>query len=523
MHSFSFSQRGAFRFAFSLPALIGLFVVGCSNDTTCPAGSSEAACTQRFESIEDATPMERSTPEELGIEPYEGDSVVASPIPALEITPHPLFSEDDSRIHNDHYNSAAYNRTGLVGPAIEVTTHKLGELTGICAMMTMLKNGYVVASCFRADTEISVMLTMFDNENLNIVAQRDLGFRPFQPNAAGGAYFTMDKEENIFIGPPSNRLEQYHIEVVDGAPEFVQDFSKEIPGLEPWDDVGEPGLQDTVIDFEGRFWFMVTDGRVGYLDPETDVVKMIDLEEGLQNSMVVDEGGVYMVTYQALYRLSVGENGDIKQDWRAPYDPGEGTGVILPGSGTSPTLFGTEEDLITICDNAASQVNAVVFDRATGDRKCEIPLFRPDESATENTAVGYGDELLFVNNGGFSGPFTEARTMNTGMERYRVLRDGSGAVTGCENVWKNDDSIANSAQLATASGVVWGYGADVDVEDADRFYLVAHSWETGDEIFRSYVGDQKPFDPITGQVHLHPDGTMYIGTFNGAVMMREVE
>jgi hypothetical protein len=239
--------------------------------------------------------------------------------------------------------------------------------------------------------------------------------------------------------------------------------------------------------------------------------------------MVVDENGVYMVTYEALYRLSVAENGDVKRDWRAPYDPGEGTGVILPGSGTSPTLFGTEEDLVTICDNAPSQVNAVVFDRATGERRTEIPLFRPDESATENTAVGYGDQLLFVNDSGYGGAFTPARTTHTGMERYRVVRNETGTVTDYEPVWKNDDSIANSAQLATPSGVVWGYGADVDIDDADHFYLVAHSWETGDEIFRAYVGDDAEFDPITGQVHLHPDGTMYIGTLNGAVMMRDIE
>ena len=517
MHCSSFSKPGALRFAFLFSALMALFVAGCAESSGAPAGSD------RYEPIHIAVPMERSTPEELGIEPYVGSSVVPKPIPPLEITPHPFFSEDDSRIHNDHYNSAAYNRTGVAGPAIDVTTHKLGDLTGVCAMLTMLKNGYVVGTCFRADTEVHVMLTMFDNENLNIVAETDLGFRPFQPNAAGGAYFTMDKDENIFVGPPSNRLEQYHIEVIDGAPKFVQDFSKEIPGLDPWVVRTGPGLQDTVIDFEGRFWFMVTDGRVGYLDPETDDIKMIDLGEGLQNSMVVDENGVYMVTYKALYRLSVAENGDVQQDWRAPYDPGDGTGVILPGSGTSPTLFGIEEDLVTICDNASGQVNAVVFDRATGERRTEIPLFRPDESATENTAVGYGDELLFVNNGGYAGPFSPARETDTGMERYRVVRNETGTVTDYEPVWKNDDSIANSAQLATATGVVWGYGADVDIDDADHFYLVAHSWETGDEIFRAYVGDDAQFDPITGQVHLHPDGTMYIGTLNGAVMMRDIE
>ena len=107
------------------------------------------------------------------------------------------------------------------------------------------------------------MLRMFDNENLNIVAERDLGFRPFVTNSGGGAYFSLDEDENIFLGPATNQLEQYHIEINDGSPEFVQDFVKEIPGLEPALEVTDPMLQDTVIGWDGRYWFMTNDGRVG--------------------------------------------------------------------------------------------------------------------------------------------------------------------------------------------------------------------------------------------------------------------
>ena len=48
-------------------------------------------------------------------------------IPALELTPHPLPQrQGDSRIHNDHYNSAVYNRSGPVGPDLEMTTTHWG-------------------------------------------------------------------------------------------------------------------------------------------------------------------------------------------------------------------------------------------------------------------------------------------------------------------------------------------------------------------------------------------------------------
>jgi len=498
--------------------LIALFAVGCSSGS------------DRFEPIREATPLPRSTPEELGIAPSVGDAVVANPIPALVLEPHPFLNNDgDSRIHNDHYNSAAYNRSGLVGPNVDTTTNQIGGFTGICAMMTILENGYIVGSCFISEDlagGVTVMLTMFDNENLNIVAEQNLGFRPFVPNAAGGAYFSLDKDENFFLGPGTNRLEQYHIAVTDGVPKFVQDFSKEIPGLEPALEATDPMLQDTVIDWEGRYWFMITDGRVGYYDREVDEIKMKDLGEDLQNSMVVDDEAVYLVTFEALQRLSVDAEGEIRVDWRAPYDPGTGVSGILPGSGTSPTLLGTNDDLISICDNKDGQINLLVIDRHRDLDDlplCTVPIFSPGASATENTVVGYNDDIIVVNNAGFQGPLLPANTIKPGIERYRVVRDGEGNVTGCDNVWKNDTSFGNSAQLATESGVIWGYGADPSVSDDDYFYLTATSWETGEEIFRSYIGDGTPFDPITGQVHMHPDGTLYLGALRGVVMMRDVE
>jgi hypothetical protein len=489
-------------------------------------GCADSSTSGRFEPIREATPIPRSTPEELGIEPWVGEAVVAAPVPPLELTPHPFLNNTgDSRIHNDHYNSAVYNRSGPVGPELEITTNHLGSPAGVCAMMTILEDGYVVGSCFviNDESELHVMLIMFDNENLNIVAERDLGQRPFFPSSAGGAYFSMDKDENFILGPATNQLEQYHIEVIDGAPQFVQDYTKAIPGLAPAVATTDPMLQDTVVDWDGRVWFMVTDGRIGYFDPEADRIEMTDLEQGLQNSMVVDEDAIYFVTYESVFRLSVDGDGKIQTDWEAPYDPGSAIGGILPGSGTSPTLLGTEDDLISICDNADGQINLVVLDKAMGNPPiCKVPLFREGESATENTVVGYNDDIIVVNNAGFGGPFAPANTILPGIERYRVLRDANRNPTGCELRWKNDTSFGNSAQLATGSGVIWGYGADPDVPDEDLFYLTATSWETGEEIFRTYIGDQRPFDPITGQVHAHPDGTFYLGAVGGVVMMRDV-
>jgi outer membrane protein assembly factor BamB len=523
MHLNPFFRGATIRSSLVVIALLALPVAACSTET-CPPGSTEAACIQRFAPIREATPMPRQTPEELGIEPFVGEAVVANPLTPLDIPEHPLLDNGgDSRVHNDHYNSASYPRSGPVGPAIDVTTNQLGSVTGVCAMMTMLKNGYVVGSCLVSDggAGVNVMLFMFDNLTLDIVAEQNVGLRPFVANSAGGAYFSLDADENILIGPATNKLEQYHIEVIDGAPQFVRDYSKEIPGLPPAQEATDPMLQDTVLDYDGRLWFMVTDGRVGYYDIEADVIEITDLGRGLENSMVVDDRGVYLVTVGATVRVSAAEDGSVRVDWEAEYDAGEGTG-LLPGSGSSPTLLGTEDDLISIADNAAEQINLLVLDREDGSTKCEVPVFTKGASGTENTVIGYDDDIVIVNNAGFGGPFAPANTIEPGIERYRVLRDGDGEVTGCELVWSNPTSFGNSAQLGAESGVIWGYGADPAVTDEDLFYLTATSWEMGDEIFRAYVGDGKDFDPITGQVHIHPDGSLFLGALRGVVLMRDV-
>lgn len=514
MHLSLFFPGAVSRRTLALVTLVALVAASCS---------SEDASVQRFAPIREATPMPRQTPEELGIEPFVGGAVVANPLTPLDIPDHPfLDNEGDSRVHNDHYNSASYPRSGPVDPVIDVTTNKLGSVTGVCAMMTMLKNGYVVGSCLVSDggAGVNVMLIMFDNENLDIVAERNLGLRPFVANSAGGAYFSLDADENILIGPATNRLEQYHIEIIDGAPQFVQDYSKEIPGLAPAEVDTDPMVQDTVLDYEGRLWFMVTDGRVGYWDVDTDVIEMTDLERELENSMVVDDRGVYLVTVGASVRLSVAPDGSVQVDWEADYDAGEGTG-LLPGSGSSPTLLGTRDDLFSLADNAADQINLLVLDRDDGSTKCQVPVFEEGASGTENTVIGYDDDIVIVNNAGFGGPFEPANTIKPGIERYRVLRDGDDEVTGCEQVWSNPTSFGNSAQLGAESGVIWGYGADPAVTDEDLFYLTATSWETGDEIFRAYVGDGKDFDPIAGQVHIHPDGSLFLGALRGVVLMRD--
>ena len=68
--------------------------------------------------------------------------------------------------------------------------------------------------------------------------------------------------------------------------------------------------------------------RVGYFDRETDTIKMTDLERELENSMVVDDRGIYFVMVGTTARVSADEEGEVQVDWEQPYDVGSGGGLL---------------------------------------------------------------------------------------------------------------------------------------------------------------------------------------------------
>lgn len=465
-------------------------------------------------------PIPKLSAADLGVTSYTGAQAAADPIAPLLIPDHPfLNNEGDSRIHNDHYSSGVYNRAGPLGKTIlglgttlAITSSDLklapDDLAYICAMSAFTEDGYPISTCFTFGAAGgSARLNMFHPTTLDVLAEVETAPRGFVQGPGGGAYFSILHDGRILVGPPTNAVEVWAVEVNGGTANFVRYESFDVSGQV----VGGGLLPDTVVDFEGRLWWVASSGEIGYVDPDTGQVYASTTGESLQNSLSVDETGVYVVTYESLQKFSVDEpTGEVVQVWRTPYD-NTGPGIIQPGSGTTPTLFGLADDLVGIADTAIPRVNAMVYDRTDGAVVCQVPLFRDDESGAENSFIGYGDDFVVVNNGGFTGPFNPQRTIYPGMERHKV----QASRTGCDPVWINQDNIANSAQLSTTNGIIYGYATDPDVADNDVHYLTATDWDTGQELFRSYVGNDGPYNAITGQFHIGPDGSAYVGTVSG--------
>lgn len=473
-----------------------------------------------FPVLRAATPLQALTAAEAGVAAFVGAPAVAAPMPPLVVPPHPTLDNDgDARIHHDAYNSAVYNRSGPLGVNPTITTARLvdpGDITKVCAMIAFNHDGYGIGACIHVFTAPSLgsttRLMMIDPLTLDIHADVALAPRPLVQGGAGGAYFSVRQDGKIVIGPGNNHVEIWALEVNGGKPQFVRFSSFDVSGSVPPNGL----LQDTVVDWEGRLWFIATTGEVGYVDPGSRRVEVFATGEALQNSLAVDASGVYVTTSASTQKFSVAVDGSIVQHWRTPYD-NSGPGILQPGSGTTPTLFGTQDDLIGICDTATPQINLVVLDRTTGALICQTPLFRPNESGTENTLLTVGDDAVVVNNAGFPGVFGAQRLVYPGMERHRVRADRSG----CDPVWVNHAAIANSAQLSTTTGLIYGWAPDPNVATLDAYYLTANDWVTGAEVFRVYAGNDLPFNPVLGQPHLGRSGAAYVGTLHGIVRVAD--
>jgi hypothetical protein len=195
------------------------------------------------------------------------------------------------------------------------------------------------------------------------------------------------------------------------------------------------------------------------------------------------------------------------------------TGSITLGSGTTPTLLGDE--YVAIADNAEPRVNVLVYRRGmelSGGRKvCEIPVFEPRESATENTLIGVGSSLIVENNYGYD-LFTNmmfGRAGAGGVTRIDVNQDGSG----CTRVWHNPISSQTTVpKLSREHGLVYVYSKDPSIGwGVDAYYLAALDFHTGEPVYEVLTGTGVSYDNNWAPITLGVDACAYVGVVRGLV------
>ena len=451
---------------------------------------------------------------------FLGAPAKARPISASLPPRHPFMAANGrSNLHNDAYMTDTYAGPGPLGRNMErLSTFFAAD----CASVTFDRAGRIVTICVGLD---GPRLVMLDPDTLDLLAEFPLP--PRQPGAAnpftdfaGGGYFYLDHLDRAVI-PTTNR----HIWIVEQTqgplgPGFARTRDYDVSGSLSVDDKVFSALPD----WTGRICWVSQAGVVGTIAPESGAVRTLDTNEQITNSFAVDEtGGVYIVTDAALYRFDASADGAPVATWREEY-PNSGVrkpGQVSPGSGTTPTLMGTE--YVAITDNA-DPMDVVVYKRgrtvSAPRLVCTQPVFEAGASATDNSLIGAGRSLIVENNYGYSGPTatTQGATTTPGLQRVDVTDTGDR----CKTIWRSSE-IAPSVvpKLSLANGLVYTYTKPADPSGNDVWYFTALDFRKGTTVYKRLAGTGLGFNNHYAPVSLGPDGSAYVGTLGGLVLLRD--
>jgi hypothetical protein len=447
---------------------------------------------------------------------YEGAPPTPRRIAAREPPRHPFMAPNGrSNLHNDAFQTDTNWIAGPLGRDMEVLSN---AQFADCASVTFDSRGRIVTICVGVQ---GPQLVMMDARTLDTLAVHPLppripGTGSIFNDFAGGGYFYLDERDRAVI-PTTTR----HVFVVAATESgFVMERDYDTSGAVP------PGdkIISALPDWSGRIWFISTRGVVGTIDPAGGTVRSRDLGEDISNSFAVDDqGGVYVVTQNALYRFDADGEGAPAQTWRVEY---KNSGIAKPGqvhagSGTTPTVM--ERGRVAIADNS-DPMNVVVYRRGrqvTGSRVvCEQPVFGRGASATDQSLIAARNSIVVENNYGHGSPMSvnDGKTTTPGLERVDIVRGGRG----CRKVWHSDE-IAPSVvpKLSVETGLVYTYTKPAREDGTDAWYFTALDFCTGRTRYKRLTGTGLGYNNNFAPVTLGPDGTAYVGVLGGLVAVRD--
>ncbi|KQW49454.1 hypothetical protein ASC77_08645 [Nocardioides sp. Root1257] len=273
--------------------------------------------------------------------------------------------------------------------------------------------------------------------------------------------------------------------------------------------------------YDGRIWFATAHGRAGYADPRTKDVRMTTLghqAEIVANSISTAPEGTSVVTDRATYLLTTGPRGGVQVAWRRAYDrgPARKPGQLSHGSGATPTFFGprTGHEYVAITDNARPREHLVVYRTDTGRTVCSAPIFGADNSGTENSTVGWRNQVYVASTYGYPYPATpdgagaaDPATADFvgGMQRFRV------GPRGCRLVWSRPTRSAAVPRLSTGEHVLY----TVTRSTSQVYRLARISPRTGAVLSETLLGAGPLSDTLQMVGTILPDGTLLQGSIGG--------
>ena len=456
-----------------------------------------------------------------------GAAVSARPMPAISQPHHPMLAESErSSMHGGSYNWDLNSYPGPLGRDTRTAHRAFSKLVGVAPNIAFDASGRLITVSLQLN---GIELHLLDPETLETLALAELPPKATFKDNSGGGYFHLDDRDRVLLAPSDETITIY--EVIEGEQglEWQVAESYDVSHVLP----EGVNIHDVIPDWRGNLWFVTSGSLLGYRNKHTGEFFTYELErdgEVIQNSFAVDEGGLYVVSTDALYLFKTGSSGEILSVWREDYENGDvqKPGTLSHGSGTSPTLIG--DDLVAIADDGHPFTHVMVYRRREqieGDRVvCRVNLFEEAKSATENSLMVYGNAMVVQND---YGHVFEGNAMETspGVMRIDVREDRSG----CDVVWYNKTMISHSLpRLSTATGLLYFYTFKKQAAD-DFFggwYLTAVDFATGEELWDRLISPGTgtiidPLSSVTAPVVLGQNGAAYVGIRTGVVMAKDRE
>ena len=470
---------------------------------------------------------------------YYGSPAVAKRLGTVDGFVHPLLAEEGTNgMHGNSYNTGAYSYSGPLGVDPVVKSRSMNVFGGLVATLMFDSHGRIM--CISGNV-VGFRLLLMDADTLEILAEtrlpqrastreffKTLDFSKISGDTSGGAYCHLLKDDRPLIANSDNVIQIYYVDESGEKPEWKVEKEWEVGLYLP----EGAYLTDAIPDYDGNIWFVTRPGQVGYVESDSGDVHVMTLEnEEIQNTLAICADGVYIVSDYAMYRFEIGEDKLPVYTWRTAYDRGSALkpGAINQGSGTTPTLLdcpradGTTAHLVAITDNADERVNVVVYERETGAVLARQPVFEAGHSVSENSLIAFGRSFIVENNYTDTGSgFLERNpTGYPGVTRI----DMNENCDGCTVAWESAEASPTVVpKLSAGNGLVYIYTRERNGDipkNTVAWYLTALDFATGETVYKVFTGCGRNWNNSYGPITIGPNGTVYVGVFNGLISVSD--
>lgn len=378
-------------------------------------------------------------------------------------------------------------------------------------------------------------------------------------NSVSGAYNLVDADNRLHVGQAAS-LEVYGDAVPGQRGSSIALLRRfDIPARAL---CGDDRLVGITMTYDGHIAFATENGVVGVVPRQPGRMNNKHLRtyslngkdcaggrdgevETVSNSIAADEeGGIYVVTSHAMYRIDWRGN-RLSQRWRSVYEGagGSGGGRLGSGSGSTPTLMGTgpRDDRFVVITDGQDLMHLVLMwrDKVPADWKpihqgadrriaCEIPVTFGDRSAerslSEQSVLVRDHSAVVVNNLMKAdpvlsrlpqqvAPYSQLLSGVPGNEPRGIERfDWDPSTNTCEVAWSQPDvAIPNGIPtMSAATDLIYGIGSRDGV-----WTLEGLDWNSGEVELTVETTAFPTTNSFYAATTIGPGGTIWTGNFGG--------